>query len=262
MSTEIYSEEIEKFLKGELSLIASIRIKKRMKRDPAFRRIVNLHRLVLEGIKNTVDKDVGQQLVPPSQNLSAPFKATFSKPAFTRSARPKARLMTSVLSIAAALLILFFVGSELLLPWFYQKETIETALNQEMEVSIGVASENDSLLVKAQNTFNDKNYKVAAELFGAYLGGGNVSNAEVLLYRGIALRKLAAYPEAIAVFNELINTSQQHYSGDEAIWQLSLTYLQQENYEACRQQLDRLISNEKSKKVAEARELKKSIRFK
>lgn len=244
MNTELYNEEIDRFVRGELPAKEAEEITNQMKHDPALRRIVKLHQLTNAGLQRAMDKDIAQHL--PSSNRSR-----------IRSS-PSLRIM----AIAAVFALLVYTSYEYIIPLIDQEEKIEAPLQENPAVNLIQASEVDPTLAKAQQAFDDQEYQIAATLFEEFLQQGETINYEVLLYRGIALRMAEQTDEAQAIFTELVETSDRHYSGEEAQWQLALIQLQHENYDACREQLQHIINDKDNKKRKEARKLFRTIRFK
>jgi len=250
MKTELYNEKIEAFLKGELPESESSEIRGRIKSDPEFKRLVELHQMVFEGIEYVIAKDI-EKFLPPRLKEPPIFRPIWQTPYFRRA-----------VAIAAIIAGIAFIGFEFIGPQINQKRKIEKIVQASKEINFDVAGENDKILSDAQAAFNKGDFRTANDLFGQYLENSEQNNFEVSLYKGISLRLAGQPQEAVKVFENLVNTANQHYSGDEASWQLALVYLQQGDYASCRAQLNRIIKDKKNTKRAGAKKLRRVIRFK
>ncbi|RZN82061.1 MAG: tetratricopeptide repeat protein [Winogradskyella sp.] len=97
-------------------------------------------------------------------------------------------------------------------------------------ISLSVRGNVEDVVIKAQNAFNEKNYKDAEVHFSEILKT-NLDNTEVKLYKAISQIEQDKFEEADAVLKH-IATGKSAYK-NEALWYAALSKLKQEDYKTC-----------------------------
>jgi tetratricopeptide (TPR) repeat protein len=98
-------------------------------------------------------------------------------------------------------------------------------------ISLTQRSSGDSLFKKAENAFNSRSFKEAADYFSELLVN-DPGNQELLLYRGIAQIETGAYGIAYKDLDKVASGSSVYKN--EALWYKALGLLKQKNYDKCK----------------------------
>lgn len=260
MKAEYNSEQIEAYLKGHLTKAEEEAIRQQMDGDPGFRQEVKLHQLTIDGLNYVVEKDIEAVL----------SNKGIKRPAILKKKKRVAEIggnwlqspvVLKRMAFTAAFLVLLWPTYEFVSPMINQNQKIEQRIAAQQDIDFSVAGENEELLIQGQKAFNDKNHSEAIQYFNQYLENSGQEDFEVVLYRAISYRLTDKFEEAIDQFQYLESTSSQHYSGEEASWQLALAYVQDQQYESARAQLNKILAKPNHGKRKEVRQLKRLIRF-
>ena len=251
MSKEVYNEDIDRFLRGELEGQAANTIKKKMETDPAFKKEVEYHELLLLGIQTASQKDLKTQLL--ERNAKIPG---YERKDFLPS---PTLLIIKRISLAAAILFLGFLLFKFINTDMFKgpEKTIQAALNKKPEISLTSLGDNANTLKTAQDAFNDQNYESALQHFDQYLLN-NPTDYEALFYKGVALRYLRKSAEAEKVFTDLIASQEVHLFAENARYELALSYLQHQDFDKAIPLLNSIVENPSSDWKEEAEKLLKA----
>lgn len=260
MKAEYNSERIEAYLKGHLTKAEEEAIRQQMDGDPGFRQEVKLHQLTVDGLNYVIEKDIegvlsNKEIKRPAilkqkKRVSEVGGNWFQSPVAVRR-----------MAFATTFLVLLWPIYEFVVPMINQNQKLEQRITAQENIDFSVAGENEELLIEGQKAFNGKRHDEAIQYFNQYLEQSEGQDFEVRLYRAISFRQRQNFDEAIKQLQYLESTSSQHYSGEEAAWQLALAYVQDQQYESARAQLNKILAKPKHGKRKEARQLKRLIRF-
>jgi hypothetical protein len=129
---------------------------------------------------------------------------------------------------------------------------------QELPSLISRGDVEDTTLAEAENAFVNKNYEKAHLFFDAYIQNSYTVAGTVLLYQGIVFLELNEYNNALATFNELIESNSLDNS--KGYWYKALTYLKMDDTDAAIATLNVLVSDTSNYNYSKAQELLEKLR--
>ena len=136
------------------------------------------------------------------------------------------RLRPLMVAASIALLIGFFL--------FNNGNPVYGDFANHNQLELVVRSDNNSAISKAEEAFNNKNYKTAfAQL--TILETEFPNDTEIMFYKGICLLELDKTSQAETIFTT-ISTENSAYKYN-ATWYKALTYLKQKQFENCKNTL-------------------------
>lgn len=142
------------------------------------------------------------------------------------------KLRPLMVAASIALLIGFFL--------FNNGNPVYSDFSNHNNLELVVRSENNPAIAKAEEAFNTKKYKTAfAQL--TVLESEFPNDIEIKIYKAICLLELDKYMQAETIFNTISegNSAFKH----KATWYKALTYLKQEQFEKCKNTLQKIPKN-------------------
>lgn len=219
--------EIEKYFAKELTAQEEIDFQNRLTTDKEFSKEVSLYKEINTVLENRIDKKE-------QNNLRNTLKVIS-----TKSIKKEPKVFSiyhfSKYLVAASVLIfatIFYLnsGSRPNYNDFSKHETIDL-------ISRG---NTDSSITKAQNAFNEKNYKKAEKEFRSALFI-QPKNTELKIYLAISLMEQNKFDETQNVLDPIVKGNS--IFKNKAIWYLGLSKLKQKDYKACKSILSTLTKD-------------------
>jgi tetratricopeptide (TPR) repeat protein len=130
---------------------------------------------------------------------------------------------------AAAACVLIICGVFFYSSFDQQPSYAEFAIHEPL--ALGERSASDSVVIKAEESFNNKDYQQALSYFDQLLESDQ-ENSELQLYKGIVLLELNRFDEAERVFKSVQDSNSVFKT--RALWYLALSKLKQNRFEECR----------------------------
>ena len=130
---------------------------------------------------------------------------------------------------AAAACVLIICGVFFYSSFDQQPSYAEFAIHEPL--ALAERSTADSVVIKAEESFNNKEYKQALSYFDQLLEDDQ-ENAELQLYKGIVLLELNRFDEAERIFSVVQNSNSVFKT--KALWYQALSKLKQNRYDECR----------------------------
>jgi tetratricopeptide (TPR) repeat protein len=247
---QINYEMIGRYLEGELSGEELLAFETAIKNDPALAEEVRLYQRINEEMKSHAQGLKEEQSLKQTLNkLNAEhFGIEDNK------VRKMNRWWFAAAAAVAAAIVLFilrpFSGTS------FKNEKVFAAYMKEVEPLPGVVrgNEKDTLLEKATDLYNRKQYKEALPLLRE-ISTAKPGDAQVKLAAGICLLQTGQYDAADAIFNEIAGGDTIYQ--EEAVWYKALTALITNKREECYSLLQSLPAG--SSKAEKAKELMKKI---
>ena len=217
MEEETYLS-IDRFLSSEMQGDERLAFEERLKRDGNLAEKLELYRSASEILSVKFKRE----------EKEAMFKHNLAKIVAEKTAIKEGKViklnwyaLAAAASVALLCLVLFYTK--------LSKPDYDEFANYESITLVERGDENETKL-QAQRAFNHHDYKFAVILFNKLLEGGD-ENAELELYKGIALLESDRINEANEMFYKVRN-SKSIYK-DRATWMLALSALKQKNYKKC-----------------------------
>ncbi|MFK8009418.1 MAG: tetratricopeptide repeat protein [Saprospiraceae bacterium] len=164
------------------------------------------------------------------------------------------RIIPLWIMAAAAIFILGFVGWQFLNPTEITPEEIFAESYQPYMEDFGSrGTDMTKNYLQAGTYYNERNYSAAIPLLQNILEA-EPQNSEVELVLGDCLLSINKTEEAMVHFNSILARKTNLYN-DPAQWFLALSYLKQNEIEACKNALKNLIDNPRADYHEEAKEL-------
>lgn len=228
--------QIEKYLAGELNNAELLAFEKRLQEDPSFAETFALYR----NIQYEMNTEVDEKLL--KENLSPLSNKYFTDKTETRviPLRSGNKRWWMYASAAAAFIVILFLFK----PW---KDTRLT--NEEIYAQYAIPEElpfvargtnEDSLLKKASELFNKKDYAAAIPLLDS-ITKLRPAEAQLQLSLGISYLNTGKFGLAINRFDSLA-AGQSIYKYDALVWK-ALSFLKQDNKADCIAVLKQIPAN-------------------
>ena len=248
--SEINYEIINQYLEGELSGEALLAFEKEMKANPVLAEEVTLYKKINEEMHLQAQQDKEEQAL--TGNLKKLNEQYFKKPA--GKVRSINRWWYAGVAAAAAAVLFFvirpFSGSS------FNNEKLYTYYIKNVETLPGGERGNpdDSLLVKAADLYNQKDYAKALPLLRDILTR-KPDETQVKLASGFSYLQTGHFDSASGVFDEI--ASGTTVFKNEAVWYKALAALKQNKLDECYRLLESLPAE--ASRYKEAKELMKKI---
>ncbi len=252
-------EQIEKYLKGELSMVELNNFEQELATNSTLKEEVALYKDVDASLNNHFrfekeDKALKAMFNEYGKKYAVEYASDQNNTSIEQNIEhndankvPKRTTITrrlfplAALAAAAALLLFLFnpftnqVSPTQLAEQNFTPYTLETFMG---------GGQSDEILKKGKKYYNGKAYDLALENFNQYLGI-NANDSEVLLAKGCAEFKLHQTNNAIQTFQKIKGQAS-------AKWYLALAYLKNNDVENAKAQLQSLTSNAQYGKNAKA----------
>ena len=213
METSIY-DQFEDYLQGNMSVEHKIDFESRLKNDAQFKQNFEDYELTSSMLQNHYAEE--------TNDLKKTLEVMGKKHIKPEEKKSKIiRFNTKFFAIAAMFLVVFSVYI-----FTDNTSTNYADYNQHPEAAFVERSNNQADVLKAQQVFNNKDYKQAIEVFEK-LDLSN--NNDMQLYYGIALIETNQFEKAE---NVLLKISKNALFEDEAFWYLGLSKLKQKDYQS------------------------------
>lgn len=231
--------EFENYLKNELSVTEKKAFEAKLQSDADFKQEFEIYKSLETSLSSKFTNEEGEQeLRKTLTNLGNQF---IKEEAPQKKAKVISLLNYKKLMVAAsiALLIGFFI--------FKNGNPVYSDFANHSNLELVVRGESNETLLKAQEAFNAKNYKTAfAQL--TVLETDFPNDIEIKLYKGISLLELDKFNQAETIFNSISEgNSAFKYK---ATWYKALSYLKQEQFDACKNTLKTIPENAEEYELA------------
>jgi predicted Zn-dependent protease len=249
--SEINYEIINQYLEGELSGEALLAFEQEMLTNPSLAKEVALYKNINDEMSAHLQQEKEEQAL--IGNLKKLSEQYFKKPA--GKVRSINRWWYAGVAAAAAAVLLFvirpFSGSS------FNNEKLYTYYIKDVESLPGGERGNpdDSLLVRAADLYNQKDYTKALPLLRDILAR-KPDETQVKLASGVCYLQTGQFDSATRVFNEIVSGTTVFKN--EAVWYKALSALKQNKLDECYRILESLPAE--ASRYKEAKELMKKIK--
>jgi tetratricopeptide (TPR) repeat protein len=219
--------EFESYLKNELTEIEKTTFEKKLQSDADFKQEFEIYKALETSLSSKFKNEEGEQeLRKTLTNLGNQFikeENVIEKKTKVISLFNYKKLLVAA---SIALLIGFFI--------FKNGNPVYSDFANHTNLEFTVRGDNNQAITKAEEAFNTKNYKTAfAQL--TILEAEFPNDIEVQLYKGICLLEMDKFTQAETIFDN-ISAGNSAFS-TKATWYKALSYLKQEQFEACKKTL-------------------------
>ena len=231
----------ETYLAGDLTQDELTSFNERLKTDTQFKKDFEIYKDITLNLEHQITNE--REAFDFKANLdvisSQHFNAIHDEEIYIK---PNSKSNFYKYAVAASVLILlgFFVFNQIGGPDYEDSNNFDSISLQERS--------NNTILSKAEESFNSQNYDEAIVAFNTILES-DASNSEIQLYKGIALVETNKFNEADTLLNELSNGNSAYKN--KAKWILALSYLKQEQTEACIKTLKTIPKNAEDYELAQ-----------
>ena len=217
----------ENYLKNELTETERIAFETKLQSDADFKQEFEIYKALDTSLSSKFKNEASEQeLRKTLTNLGNQFikeeKLTKKKSKVISLFNYKKLLVAA----SIALLIGFFI--------FKNGNPVYSDFSNHSNLELVVRGDSNETILKAQDAFNNKNYKTAfAQL--TVLEAEFPNDIEIQLYKGICLLELNKFSQAETIF-DTISSGNSAFS-TKATWYKALSLLKQEQFEACKEVL-------------------------
>jgi predicted Zn-dependent protease len=251
--SEINYEIINQYLEGELSGEALLSFEQELKTNPELVKELALYKMINEDMSEHSRQEQEEQDL--TGNLKKLNEKYFNEPS-GKVIRFSRWWYAGIAAAAAA--VLFFVIRPFAGPEFNNQKLYAYYMNDIESLSGGQrGNPADSLLVKAADFYNQKDYTKALPLLKDILTS-KPDETQLKLAAGICYLQTGRFDSATAVFDEIANGTSVF--NNEAVWYKALAALNQNRLDECYRILEKLPAEASSYK--EAKKLMKKINSK
>lgn len=221
MNLDLYMDQIEKYLAGDLSESETAAFEHEIATNAALRRAVDLYRLSTETVEIAVEDDLRHQFRQWSEESK-------NKSSFVGGARIVGfrRFILAAAAAAGVLLLIGFFGLN-----FARNNYSDTALATEFYEMPAVSGfrngSGDQTLESGLAAIDAGNWVAAADFFGS-IPGNDPRFAEAQLLFGHVQMQLKNYEAAAIAFGKVIETGDTRFA-EKAEWNLLLAWLSDDN---------------------------------
>ncbi len=225
MEEETYIS-IDRYLANEMEEEERVAFEERLKRDRNLSEKLTIYQSAAAALKAKFQRE----------EREAMFKHNIAKIAAELPVAKEGKVVklnwyawAAAASVALLCLIIFYTTSS--------KPEYSKFAHYEPIALMERGQEDDGSKVQAQRAFNSREYKFAVVLFDKLLEH-DTANAEIKLYKGIALLESNKISEANEMFIK-VRESNSIFK-DKATWMLALSALKQEDYKTCEAYLKKI----------------------
>ena len=217
----------ENYLKNELTETERIAFETKLQSDADFKQEFEIYKALDTSLSSKFKNEASEQeLRTTLTNLGNQFikeeKLTKKKSKVISLFNYKKLLVAA----SIALLIGFFI--------FKNGNPVYSDFSNHSNLELVVRGDSNETILKAQDAFNNKNYKTAfAQL--TVLEAEFPNDIEIQLYKGICLLELNKFSQAETIF-DTISSGNSAFS-TKATWYKALSLLKQEQFDACKEVL-------------------------
>jgi len=230
------TDQIEKYLAGELNNDELLAFEKRLQEDPSFAETFTLYRAIQNEMNSGDDeKEIKENLSRLSNKYFTP--KTENKVIPLRSGNKKWWMYAAAAAVFITILLLFKPWQDS--PLSNQEIYAQYAIPEELPF-VARGSNEDSLLKKASELFNKKDYAAAIPLLDS-ITKLNPAEAQLQLSLGISYLNTGKFDLAINRFDSLA-AGQSIYKNDALAWK-ALSFLRQDNKADCIAVLKQIPAN-------------------
>jgi tetratricopeptide (TPR) repeat protein len=211
----------DKYLTKELTKTELHSFEERLQLDSDFKQEFEIYKSLETSLNSKFNTEDELALRKTLSNLGSEFiheeKATKKKGTLISFINYKQFMVAA----SIALLVGFFL--------FNNGEPVYSDYANHNALELVVRSENNEVVIKAQEAFNAKNYEEALTYLTKL---SNSNNLEIKLYKGICYLELNSFADADIIFDEI--SSGNSAFKNTAFWYKALSMLKQEQFEACK----------------------------
>ncbi|CAL2082309.1 tetratricopeptide repeat protein [Tenacibaculum sp. 190524A05c] len=226
--------QFENYLAKQLSDDELKSFEEKLQTDISFKEAFNLYKETHDFLKNKIQNETS------TEEFTTNIKK-ISKNHFKSHNKNKSKNWFISIAASIAVLIGIYVFYPKNTPTYQEYISYPTA-------NFTTRNSQNETLIKAQNTFNTKDFKQANLLFDKLLNE-DIHNSELQLFQGITLVELDQFEEADQILSGL-SSGKSSYTTN-AIWYLALSKLKQEKYSDCKLLLEKLPKEFKHYKNAQ-----------
>lgn len=219
--------EFESYLKNELTEIEKIAFEEKLQSDADFKQEFEIYKALETSLSSKFkNEESEQELRKTLTNLGTQFikeEVSTKKKSKVISLFNYKKLMVAA---SIALLIGFFI--------FKNGNPVYSDFANHTNLEFTVRGDNNQTITNAETAFNAKNYKTAfAQL--TVLEAQFPNDIEIQLYKGICLLEMDKFSQAETIFETISKGNSAFLT--KATWYKALSYLKQEQFEACKNTL-------------------------
>ena len=219
--------EFESYLKNELTEIEKIAFEEKLQSDADFKQEFEIYKALETSLSSKFkNEESEQELRKTLTNLGTQFikeEVSTKKKSKVISLFNYKKLMVAA---SIALLIGFFI--------FKNGNPVYSDFANHTNLEFTVRGDNNQTITNAETAFNAKNYKTAfAQL--TVLEAQFPNDIEIQLYKGICLLEMDKFSQAETIFETISRGNSAFLT--KATWYKALSYLKQEQFEACKNTL-------------------------
>ncbi len=219
--------EFESYLKNELTEIEKIAFEEKLQSDADFKQEFEIYKALETSLSSKFkNEESEQELRKTLTNLGTQFikeEVSTKKKSKVISLFNYKKLMVAA---SIALLISFFI--------FKNGNPVYSDFANHTNLEFTVRGDNNQTITNAETAFNAKNYKTAfAQL--TVLEAQFPNDIEIQLYKGICLLEMDKFSQAETIFETISRGNSAFLT--KATWYKALSYLKQEQFEACKNTL-------------------------
>ena len=219
--------EFESYLKNELTEIEKIAFEEKLQSDADFKQEFEIYKALETSLSSKFkNEESEQELRKTLTNLGTQFikeEVSTKKKSKVISLFNYKKLMVAA---SIALLIGFFI--------FKNGNPVYSDFANHTNLEFTVRGDNNQTITNAETAFNAKNYKTAfAQL--TVLEAQFPNDIEIQLYKGICLLEMDKFSQAETIFETISRGNSAFLTN--ATWYKALSYLKQEQFEACKNTL-------------------------
>lgn len=248
--------EFDKFLNNELTETEKISFEERLNSDADFKQEFEIYKALETSLSSKFENEEAEKEL---RNTLTELGSTYIKDKIQTETKTITKTKTSetkiislkryrnlMIAASIALLIGFFI--------FKNGKPVYSDFSKHNSLELVVRGDNNETINKAEEAFNNKNYKTAfAQL--TILEEQLPNDVEIQLYKGICLTEMDQFSQAETIFNSISE-------GDSAFkykatWYKALNLLKQENFEACKEVLKTIP--ESTEEFEQAKKLLKQL---
>ena len=219
--------EFESYLKNELTEIEKIAFEEKLQSDADFKQEFEIYKALETSLSSKFkNEESEQELRKTLTNLGTQFikeEVSTKKKSKVISLFNYKKLMVAA---SIAILISFFI--------FKNGNPVYSDFANHTNLEFTVRGDNNQTITNAETAFNAKNYKTAfAQL--TVLEAQFPNDIEIQLYKGICLLEMDKFSQAETIFETISRGNSAFLT--KATWYKALSYLKQEQFEACKNTL-------------------------
>jgi cytochrome c-type biogenesis protein CcmH/NrfG len=228
MSTFSY-DDIARYADGEMQAGERLSFEEALSVDLSLQQRLDLYREVHASLQQHFGKDEQQEHLQQSlQEMRKEFFPVSSKPAKVVSFK---RYLRSLTAVAAILVAVLFIWE----PW--RTDLFEDYATTQMVAPVERGENSETLLQNAAIAFNKEDFSTAARILQTVIQQ-QPGNSFAQFYYGVALLQTNQLAEARVIFDRLFQGASV-FKYEAAFYQ-ALTYLKEDNQQACREWLQKI----------------------